>query len=55
MGPPGTFRQECTKQIAEEMGWFPIQLGHLMKEEINKRTNLGLKIDTAKKAYHYGM
>lgn len=41
MGPPGTFRTECTKQISEEMGWHPIQLGYLMKEEENKKTNLG--------------
>jgi hypothetical protein len=55
MGPPGTFRTECTKQIAEEMNWHPIQVGYLMKEEESKKTNLGSKINEAKKAYHYGM
>ena len=54
MGPPGTFRTECTKLISEEMGWHPIQLGYLMKEEENKKTILGAKINDAKKAYHYG-
>lgn len=53
MGPPGTFRTECTKQISEEMGWHPIQVGYLMKEEETKKTNLGSKINEAKKAYHY--
>ena len=54
MGPPGTFRTEITKQIGEEMGWHPIQVGYLMKEEESKKTNLGSKINEAKKAYHYG-
>ena len=36
------------------MGWHPIQLGYLMKDEESKKTNLGSKINEAKKAYHYG-
>lgn len=36
------------------MGWHPIQVGYLMKEEESKKTNLGSKINEAKKAYHYG-
>lgn len=53
MGPPGTFRTECAKQIAEETGWQAIQTGYLMKEEENKKTVLGAKINEAKHAYHY--
>ena len=54
MGPPGSFRTDICKQIGEEMGWHPIQVGYLMKEEESKKTNLGSKINEAKKAYHYG-
>ena len=36
------------------MGWHPIQLGYLMKDEESKKTNLGSKINEAKRAYHYG-
>ena len=53
MGPPVTFRTECAKQIAEETGWQAIQTGYLMKEEENKKTVLGAKINEAKHAYHY--
>ena len=53
MGPPGTFRTECAKQIGEETGWQPIQTGYLLKDEESKKTVLGSKINEAKKAYHY--
>lgn len=53
MGPPGTFRTECAKQIGEETGWQPIQTGYLLKDEESKKTSLGGKINEAKKAYHY--
>ena len=54
MGPPGTFRSECAKAIGEETGWQAIQTGNLLKDEEQKKTVLGSKINEAKKAYHYG-
>ena len=54
MGPPGSFKTENAKTLAENFNWKCIQTGYLLKMEIEKKTEAGKKIAEAQKAYHYG-
>jgi adenylate kinase len=54
MGPPGSFRQDITTALCEEMGGYkPISPGELFKKEIAKKTETGKRIMACFKAYHY--
>ena len=54
MGPPGSFRQDITTALCEEMGGYKsIAPGDLFKKEIAKKTEIGKRIMACYKAYHY--
>ena len=54
MGPPGSFRQDITTALCEEMGGYKsISPGDLFKKEIARKTEIGKRIMACFKAYHY--
>ena len=53
MGPPGCQKAENAKMIADHFNWKPINVGSLLKMEVEKKTELGAKILNASKKYHY--
>lgn len=54
MGPPGCQKAENAKGLADSFGWKYISPGQLMRNEVDKKTELGKKISEAQKAYHFG-
>lgn len=54
MGPPGSFRQDVTATLCDQMGgWRAISPGELFKREIAKKTETGKRIQQCFKEYHY--
>lgn len=54
MGTPGTFRKENSQHISEHFGWKCIDSGELLRREVNKKSELGKKIQDAFKSYRFG-
>jgi len=54
MGAPGTFRKENATFISEHFGWKCIDAGELLRKEVNKKTEVGKKIQDAFKGYRFG-
>lgn len=54
MGQPGTFRKENATHIADHFGWKCIDAGELLRREINKKSEVGKKIQDAFKSYRFG-
>ena len=52
-GPPGCQKSENAKMVADSFGWRCINVGNLLKTEVEKKTELGTKILNSQKAYHY--
>ena len=53
MGPPGSFKTECAKAVAESFGWESIHCGSLLRYEMESKTTLGVKIKEQQKEYRY--
>jgi adenylate kinase family enzyme len=45
---------ENARTLADTLGWKSIHPGQLMRNEVDKKTELGKKISDAQKAYHFG-
>ena len=54
MGPPGCFRQENALFLSEHFGWKCITTGDLLRKEVQKKTQIGKRIQECFKEYHYG-
>jgi hypothetical protein len=54
MGPPGCQKMENARTLADTLGWKSIHPGQLMRNEVDKKTELGKKISDAQKSYHFG-
>ena len=54
MGPPGSFKKEISKTIADSFSWKLISTELILKQEVDKKTELGKKISEAQKAFTYG-
>lgn len=44
MGPPGCQKAENAKAFADSFGWRCINVGYLLKSEVEKKTEMGQKI-----------
>lgn len=44
LGPPGSERREYAKKLRENFGLNIIETGSLLKKEVQKKSDLGLKI-----------
>lgn len=53
MGPPGCFRQENALFLSEHFGWTCITTGDLLRKEVQKKTQIGKRIQECFKEYHY--
>ena len=54
MGPPGSFRMEYANYLKEQFTWKAIHTGELLKQQAEKKTDLGKKISDSLKSYQYG-
>lgn len=53
MGQPGTFRKENATHIADHFGWKCIDAGELLRREVNKKSEVGKKIQDAFRGYRF--
>ena len=54
MGPPGCRKKEKALTLSEEFGYVTVSVGDLLDREINKKSELGKKIEESKSKFAYG-
>lgn len=54
MGPPGAFRVENANALKETFSWKVIHTGELLKQQADKKTDVGKLIQDSFKSYQYG-
>jgi adenylate kinase len=54
MGPPGCRKKEKALTLAEEFQCNTVSVGDLLQKEVNKKSELGKKIEESKSRYAYG-
>jgi len=53
VGPPGSNRKEVSTSLSEHFAWPCINVGALLTNEINKKSEVGKEIDECRKMYKY--
>lgn len=53
MGSPGCYRKENAQNLAEHFGWKCIDSGELLRREVNKKSEVGKKIQDCFKSYRF--
>ncbi len=54
MGPTGSFRQDNALFLAEHFGWKCISTGDLLRKEVLKKSESGIKIKQSFAKFEYG-